>query len=246
MKEDYIETLHQHDTNLRDAIRLEEEALPPMPADLNARLMQRVEEERAKEVAKRRRVRMFWPLVAAACVAALIAVFLTPPKGTPEDGMSAGKPVAVKVDKPKREKEMPQVEVPQKETQMEAPQRISIPSEEKVAEQPKMKRPAATTSRPLLAQKPVDEKAVAKEVVAEEAVAVVESSTEQSIPETPHNEKATVMLTERDIPITRPENYQYTPEEIALMKKQANEAYMKWVELELEISKYTLEKMAQK
>ncbi len=246
MKEDPIETLRQQDTNLRDAIKLEEEALPPMPADLNARLMQRVEEERAKEVAKRRRVRMFWPLVAAACVAALIAVFLTPPKGTLEDGMSAGKPVAVKVDKPKREKEVPQVEVPQKATQTEAPQRISIPSEEKVAEQPKMKRPAATTSRPLLAQKPVAEKAVAENAVAEEAVAVVESSTEQSIPETPRGEMATVTLTERDIPITRPENYQYTPEEIALMKKQANEAYLKWVELELEISKYTLEKMAQK
>ena len=241
MKEDPIETLRQQDTNLRDAIKLEEEALPPMPADLNARLMQRVEEERAKEVAKRRRIRMFWPLVAAACVAALIAVFLTPPKGTPEDGMSAGKPVAVKVDKPKREKDAPHLEVPQKETQTEAPQRISIPSEEKVAEQPKMKRPAATTSRPLLAQKPVAEKAVA-----EEDVAVVELPTEQPIPETPPSEKATVMLTERDIPITRPENYQYTPEEIALMKKQANEAYLKWVELELEISKYTLEKMAQK
>ena len=55
-----------------------------------------------------------------------------------------------------------------------------------------------------------------------------------------------VTLTERDIPITRPENYKYTPEEIALLKQQANEAYLKWVELELEISKYTLEKMAQK
>ena len=246
MKEDPIETLRQQDTNLRDAIRLEEEALPLMPADLNARLMQRVEEERAKEVTKRRRVRMLWPLVAAACVAALIAVFLTPPKGTPEDGMSARKPIAVKVDKPKGEKETPHVEVPQKATQKEAPQRISIPSEEKVAEQPKMKRPAATTSQPLLAQKPVSEEIVAKEALAEEVVAVVESSVEQSIPETPQNEMATVMLTERDIPITRPENYQYTPEEIALMKKQANEAYLKWVELELEISKYTLEKMAQK
>ena len=81
MKEDPIETLRQQDTNLRDAIRLEEEALPLMPADLNARLMQRVEEERAKEVTKRRRVRMLWPLVAAACVAALIAVFLTPARG---------------------------------------------------------------------------------------------------------------------------------------------------------------------
>ena len=246
MKEDPIETLRQQDANLRDAIRLEEEALPLMPVDLNARLMQRVEEERAKEVTKRRRVRMLWPLVAAACVAALIAVFLTPPKGTPEDGMSARKPVAVKVDKPKGEKETPHVEVPQKATQKEAPQRISIPSEEKVAEQPKMKRPAVTTSQQLLAQKPVSEEVVAEKAVAEDIAAVVASSTEQSIPETPQNEMATVMLTERDIPITRPENYQYTPEEIALMKKQANEAYLKWVELELEISKYTLEKMAQK
>ena len=53
------------------------------------------------------------------------------------------------------------------------------------------------------------------------------------------------MLTERDIPITRPENYQYTPEEIALLKKQANEAYLKWVELELEIAKHNQEQTAQ-
>ena len=53
-------------------------------------------------------------------------------------------------------------------------------------------------------------------------------------------------LTERDIPITRPENYKYTPEELALLKKQASEAYLKWVELELEISRYTLEQTAQK
>jgi hypothetical protein len=90
MKEDHIDTLRQQDTNLRDAIRLEEEALPPMPVDLNARLMQRVEEERAKGIAKRKRTRILWPLVAAACVAALIAVLLTPPKGTPEDETPTG------------------------------------------------------------------------------------------------------------------------------------------------------------
>jgi hypothetical protein len=58
-------------------------------------------------------------------------------------------------------------------------------------------------------------------------------------------EERTVTLTERDIPITRPENYKYTPEEIALMKKQANEAYLKWVELEMEIAKNNLEQTAQ-
>ena len=58
--------------------------------------------------------------------------------------------------------------------------------------------------------------------------------------------EAVVTLTEHDIPITRPENYKYTPEELALMRKQANEAYLKWVQLELEISKYNLEQTAQK
>lgn len=231
MKEDNIDTLRQQDTNLRDAIRLEEEALPPMPADLNARLMQRVEEEQAKEIAKRRRVRMLWPLVAAACVAALIAVFLTPPKGTTEDGMSAGDAVAVKVEKTKTEKE-----VVQKETAQIAP----TPSEEKVEEQPKVKHPVVKPTQPLLAQEKPAEKSITTE---EESVEPLE---ENIAAEVPHTEMATVTLTERDIPITRPENYKYTPEEIALMKKQANEAYLKWVELELEISRYTLEKMAQK
>ena len=52
------------------------------------------------------------------------------------------------------------------------------------------------------------------------------------------------MLTERDIPISRPENYHYTPEEIALMRRQANEAYVKWMELEMEIMKYQYEQIA--
>ena len=62
---------------------------------------------------------------------------------------------------------------------------------------------------------------------------------------THHSSLKPAVLTERDIPITRPENYRYTPEEIALLKKQADEAYVKWVQLELEIAKYNLEQMAQ-
>ena len=75
MKEDILNTLRQQDTNLRDAIQEEEKALPQMPADLNARLMQRVES--GKSARKRRTI---WPWIAAACVTALIAVYLTPPK----------------------------------------------------------------------------------------------------------------------------------------------------------------------
>ena len=229
MKEDYIDTLRQQDTNLRDAIRLEEEALPPMPADLNARLMKRVEEERAKVIAKRKRTRILWPLVAAACVAALIAVFLTPPKGTERPSTQPSSMMG-------KEKTMPGTGV----AQVETPQIVPTPSEEKVVEQPKVKRPVVKPTQPLLAQ----EKPVEKDMATEEAT--TEPTAENTAAEPPHTEMATVTLTERDIPITRPENYHYTPEEIALLKKQANEAYLKWVELELEISKYTLEKMAQK
>ena len=76
--------------------------------------------------------------------------------------------------------------------------------------------------------------------------AVVRESTEPVEPVAEEKPAVAEVLTERDIPITRPENYKYTPEEIALLKKQANEAYLKWVELELEISRYTLEQTAQK
>ena len=58
-------------------------------------------------------------------------------------------------------------------------------------------------------------------------------------------EEKMVTMSERDIPITRPENYKYTPEELAQLKKQAAEAYLKWVELELEISKNNLQQTAQ-
>ena len=87
----------------------------------------------------------------------------------------------------------------------------------------------------LLAQESAPAEEVAAENPAETANDV--AMTTQAKPKT---------LTDSDIPITRPENYKYTPEEIALMKRQANEAYLKWVELELEIAKYNQEQTAQK
>ena len=58
---------------------MDEMELPQMPADLNARLMQRLGEENHQQQKHRR---MLWPWIAAACVAAVIAVYLTPPKDT--------------------------------------------------------------------------------------------------------------------------------------------------------------------
>lgn len=220
MNEDQLNTLRQQDINLRDAIRMDEMERPQMPADLNARLMKRVGEESAKP----QRRRMLLPWIAAACVAAVIAVYLTPPKAsspTPlqvERGVVAQKECQPKVETPSIEQ--PSTELPAKQPVQTPVKRIVAKVEPKKVETPSVvpqEQPATTEQ--LLAQetKPVEQKV----------------------------EQKSVTLTERDIPITRPENYKYTPEEIALMKKQANEAYLKWVELEMEIAKNNLEQTAQ-
>lgn len=222
MNEDQLNTLRQQDINLRDAIRMDEMERPQMPADLNARLMKRVGEESAKP----QRRRLLWPWIAAACVAAVIAVYLTPPKAsspTPlqvERGVVAQKESQPKVEQFAAEPAQTIVEQPAAQPVQVPVKRIVAKVEPKKVETPSVvpqKQPATTEQ--LLAQetKPVEQKV----------------------------EQKSVTLTERDIPITRPENYKYTPEEIALMKKQANEAYMKWVELELEIAKNNLEQTAQ-
>ena len=224
MNEDKLKALLQQDMNLRDAIRQEEAERPQMPADLNARLMQRVAQEK-----KQKRTRMVWPWIAAACVAGIMVVFLTPPKQKIEE-----KEIVAKVEKKVEKKQ---------ESKPEAPLKV----------EPKVT-PAAPAKRPQQQRKPVAPTTAPKQLIAQEAapvepvdnkqVTVSDEPTAKSHELTASTKMQT--LTERDIPITRPENYKYTPEEIALMKRQANEAYLKWVELELEIAKHCQEQTAQK
>lgn len=232
MKEDYIETLRQQDTNLRDAIRLEEEALPPMPADLNARLMQRV----AKEKKKPRRI--VWPWIAAACAAGVLMIWLTPPKVTPED--------VVAKQKPKVEQQTPSPALPSNGKEVVSPEAFKV-EESAIAKAETEKASRRTAPRQEKTENAQMTPPSQAEEPATDLLAVQETEVSTPLPSGEGQGGGSVVtLTERDIPITRPENYKYTPEEIALLKQQANEAYLKWVELELEISKYTLEKMAQK
>ena len=219
MNEDKLKTLLEQDKNLRDAIRMEEAEGPQMPADLNARLMQKAQRLSVKEKSKKK----WWPWIAAACVAGFMMVYLTPPKDTTM-GTDTNQEVAVKVE--------PRQAKPQQDVQQE----IILP-EAPVKEAPKQIA-QSTPAKPKKQQTPV---------VEEPQIAQETAPTETLKAETPAiAQAATTTLTERDVPITRPENLKYTPEEMALMKKQANEAYLKWVELELEIAKYHLEQTAQK
>ena len=112
----------------------------------------------------------------------------------------------------------------------------------------RVKRPKPSVSpQPLLAQEQPAQGQLAQEQPAAEPPA----TSAHTVPggfaagEPKPTEPKPVTLTERDIPITRPENYHYTPEELALMRRQADEAYLKWKQLELEIAKHKLEQTAQ-
>ena len=223
MTEEKLNALRQQDTNLREALQLEEVERPQMPADLNERLMQRV----AAQAEKKPR-RIVWPWIAAACVAGVLMIWLTPPKDEPTNVVAKNKPKVeqpVKVDKPKIVEVKP-----------EAPQPVETPTR---VGKTKVVMPVQPSDKKLLAQQTPVAESPETPTEAETHTVVVE-------PATPQTQAEVVTLTERDIPVTRPENYHYTPEELALMKKQANEAYLKWVELELEISKQALEQTVQK
>ena len=230
MTEDKLNSLRQQDTNLRDAIRLDERERPQMPADLNARVMQKVEQK-----SHATRTRKLWPWIAAACAAGVIAIFLTPPKDTTE--VNKGTTVAVNVEQPKESLDS---ESQMSETQMNETQKSEIQLSESQTTSPqrviKQKGNLAPGKSAKQQYKPV----TTDNLLAQET-----TPAEQPITEKTSTEEPTVTLTESDIPITRPENYKHTPEELALLRKQADEAYLKWVELELEISKNNLQQTAQ-
>ena len=223
MKEDKLDTLRQKDNALREALRQDEAKLPQMPADLNARLMKRMAQQPRKSA-----IRRLWPWIATACVVAFIVVNIMPSKVSPPAPLAKERrvitPDTQKVGKPMIA-----------EVEMKASQPTVAPKRAKKA---KAQITIAKRNATLIAQEATSAEPVTPEVKAEEV-----PKTEIAQVATPKTKP--VMLTERDIPITRPENYKYTPEEIALLKKQADEAYLKWVELELEIAKYNLEQMAQ-
>ncbi len=65
----------KNDKNLRQAVSRREQKLPPMPADLNERLMQRIEEtEHAKAEVRPKRLWLYAAIVVAACIALLLII----------------------------------------------------------------------------------------------------------------------------------------------------------------------------
>ena len=229
MTEEKINAFRQTDANLRNALEMDEAERPQMPADLNERLMQRM----AKEQKQPRRI--VWPWIAAACVAGIMVIWLMPPRATTTDVVAEN----TVIEQPANINKVEENSVAKVETETPAPVATPVKAKGTKVKNTVVKRDAA-----LLAQ---DAKTAQTPTAETKTLpAVEEVNKELAVAETAKPQEKMVTLTERDIPITRPENYQYTPEEIALLKKQANEAYLKWAELELEISKYNLEQASSK
>ena len=78
----------QKDRNLREAVNRREQKLPPLPTDLNERLMQRLGEPETAPKAKARSLWFYAAIAAAACIALLI-IFNFGKEQTPEDPLVA-------------------------------------------------------------------------------------------------------------------------------------------------------------
>jgi len=217
-----------NDTDLREALRRKYSDTPQLSADFMASMKQRMEADVHEDQKSAPTIRRWRWMAAAACLLLIIGIGFTLWQ---KEEQTTQPQVAQKIEQPKAIVEPKAVEPEAVESEtVQEPQVDQAPKAE----------PAKVRMQPSLA------KAEPKTELAKAETAT--EPTEEIITDTPPAPETDMAqtLTERDIPITRPENYKYTPEELALLKKQANEAYLKWVELELEISRYTLEQTAQK
>ena len=229
------------DINLREAVSRREKRLPRMTDGLNASLMERLEKESG---ADRKRVRTIWPWIAAASVAALIAVLLAPPR-TPADGLADDAPLVAQADEMQPEQTVPDDNVVPEEPETEVPfvQEATVETpfaQEKTVERPEkeikqhqkveVKEEETVTDS---VENSVTDPVIRLNTIPESLLAAI--SAQASVMETE-------VLTENDFPITNPENLRHTDEEIAILQEKANEAYLKWWELELEIANYYLDK----
>ena len=189
------------------------------------------------------RIIRFWPWVAAACVVALLVVFLGPPKEE-----MPNQPQIAKVE-PKKEFETGPKTVETKETIKRDVSTKTQPTY-KTRQKSRVSRKAAKEQRKssikqetnLIAKVETPEKAKPQEYVVEEtpavterAIAMVEENTIESEPE---------VLSDRDLPITSLENFRLTKEEQALIVRLENEDFLKQIKQELEIAKYNQKQMA--
>ena len=186
----------------------------------------------------------FWPWVAAACVAILLGVFVGPPR---EEAVS--NPQIAKVEPKPEVAEEPKTIEPQEtfknevSTKTLSPQKTKQKSRVSIrATKEQHKSSIRRQEANLIAKAETPEEVKPQEYVVLETpaiteweVAAVEKTAIESEPE---------VLSDRDLPITSPENFMLTKEEQAMIVRLENEDFLKQVKQELEIAKYNQKQMS--
>lgn len=183
----------------------------------------------ARAATRRRHRLRFAPWLAAACVAGLLVIFLTTGNHT---AVQNG-PTATDVISGRQPNNITSTKT---EIQVKEKYIAAAPAERKPARarhEPKESQLTATTS----------ETATQGTNAAENSSATVDADTNTTTDSLSDEQWATV-ISEADLPITCPENKEYTPEEIERLKQLAKQAYINWIRLEIEIASHNLQQTA--
>lgn len=176
----------------------------------------------ARAVSRPRRLRLI-PWLAAACVVGILVIFLTPPK---DSGTATSENVTAatteNVTTATTSKSSASADIGQNGQQGSV--------KPKTSENPKKEK--------LIAAAPAKRKRTADEHAPKECRQT--AATRDSL----DNGQWATLISETDLPITCPENAKYTPEEIEQLKRQARQAYLNWIRLEIEIASHNLQQTA--
>lgn len=176
----------------------------------------------ARAVSRPRRLRLI-PWLAAACVAGILVIFLTPPKdsgtATTENVTAA---TTENVTAATTSKSSASADIGQNGQQGSVkPKTAENPPKEKY-----------------IAAAPAKRKRMA------DGHATKECRQTAAANDSIDNGQWVTLISETDLPITCPENAKYTPEEIEQLKRQARQAYLNWIRLEIEIANHNLQQTA--
>ena len=162
---------------------------------------------KAKAEARPRKVRLL-PLLAAACVAGIIGLFLMPPEQSEENVRSKVESVRPETESVRSLETMPEPSV--------------AVVEKKQLEKPSVKREDPEESQVQEAQP----KQIQPQV--------------HAMPTEQYNDNEEIMLSEWDVPITRPENLIDTPEDLAMIARLEKQAFISRMREQVEIAKAEL------
>ena len=165
---------------------------------------------KAKAEVRPRKVRLL-PWLAAACVAGIIGLFLMPPEQSEDKAMAKVESVKLKDESVKSKVESIKNEVAKPEPYVAVVDR---------------KQQVKTSVRNVKAEEPVVQEP--KQIQPKENAMPIEQYDEE------------MMLSENDVPITRPENLIDTPEDLALIARLEKQAFINRMREQVEIAKAEL------